>query len=310
MGLIQDLTKRIHYTFTGVDWAPLVAKYGSLEAAVKSGAYVPQMQSVQMAVTQDILSMGVNPFLTPDDYESAFVTLQEVILARTLSIENALGIGEDRLNNPLNIAPQKFRNFITGIIASLQQGQMLHDMFALQNTGVAPLEIARHADGVVRGYKAMKWLCDNGMVESLKNTTWAQGTKGMGGAPAAAAAAVAAPVLSTGAIWAIVIGSVAAICIIAYFITFAMDNKTKTEAVKDACTHALAVGNPSAGQICSAVNRPNTALEAPLRAVSGVIEQAGTTAIVLGSIYLGVMFLPMALENIAAAWSKRKAFQS
>ena len=294
MGFFQDLAARAPGNFPGIDWAGLVAQAGSLEKVISSAAYMAELRKAQEAATQAILDVGVNPYLKPEDYENDFYSVQKTLLVRVGSIQSALSSGASVFANPAEIPAPEFRNFLTGILATLQKAEHAHETFIIQQIGLTAKEIADHADMVARGYRAFLWLYQNGMLNGLK-VNW--GTKGFNtslGLPQAVMIVIA-------------IGAVVAVIAIAYFVTTNAELARKNALLEKACLEMIKQKGPEASAFCTAAGKPDKGLtDIPRQILDSVVTPIITTTLIVGAVAVALYFLPQIISKVAESKSRWK----
>lgn len=288
MSIEQLAIDRFVANVPGIHWDDLIKQYGSLDAVIQGGLYLPEMIQSAADAAGPALAIGIDPSIRPDEYSKGF---SEVNRALDLQKGSAVAVG-DSLAQAISLEGPSFYKFLCGFMAMAGRSMDGHTTGMIRQVGLTSAQIQANADIVVREYRGIKYLWDSGILPRLRPP--AAATQGLGWVLFGIAAVA-------------IIGSLIALGMIFWF-RLAQTEQADKNAMQDKnCTYLLQTNNPGALEYCTKFSKPDSAItNAPQKIIEDVMKSVLTPMVYIagfgGLLALSIYFLP----QIAGQWSASK----
>lgn len=240
MGVIEDLAVRATHYITGIPWSsitsdPYADVYGQLQYYVQLREKMREVFEFadQIDWTWDVVN--------DPEHEDAIVAwygVEHDILAKENLLKSALVSNVSEVSG--SAAPEFdleiYRAFVSEMFALAMRGFIIHENLLLQLDGKDPALIVNNADAIHALLMALRKLWDLGLLNPLRKSSALSGL-GVG---------ALAPAVAT----AIVIGSVVALSIIAWFLVKMTALLSQWQLGQEICSKAMQDPTPEKLKAC------------------------------------------------------------
>jgi len=303
MGIIETLAAQVERTFTGIDWAPYLKKYTTVDAAVLSRDYVQDLKALYATTLPIATTVGINQVaLTVADYGDSYQSVQKSIVDASPGLFEALQWRWTTTSIPVTFSPKALRDFFIGQFALLKASKEMHENGMIFMLGMSLAEIGAHADKVARAYRTFLWLYEQGYLDRMK-TDWDKlapnkSASGIGFLPVAWLPPM---------YWGLVVISLVGVAIICYGVLSNNEMARRLKAQQDICAKLIESKDPTAPATCKEMLAlpANSPLAAPQKVVEQTVASLSTAATVIGVVYLGTLVLPSVLSSIQSVFTKK-----